>query len=153
MTTRIESFRGTFLSNFWPARVFYAGAWYPSVENAYVAAKIGAVVPAEGAYTGTPIERVAVNLLTCKSNEAKRVGKRFPVIENWDTLKLGIMRNFVGQKFAVEPLRGMLLATGDAELVEGNSWGDVWWGVCRGKGENHLGRLLMAERAQLGAAG
>jgi len=149
MANRIDSFRGTFLSNFWPARVFYAGAWYPSVENAYVAAKIGAVVPAEGAYTGTPLESAAVDLLTCKPGEAKRIGRRFPADPNWDPNKLGIMRAFLAQKFAPGPLRDLLLATGDAELVEGNTGGDVWWGVCRGKGENHLGRLLMAERAKV----
>ena len=33
------------------------------------------------------------------------------------------------------------------ELVEGNYWGDTFWGICNGEGTNWLGILLMAERA------
>jgi len=36
-----------------------------------------------------------------------------------------------------------------SNLVEGNSWNDVWWGVCEGEGENHLGRILMDIRAEI----
>jgi len=45
-------------------------------------------------------------------------------------------------------LRDQLLATGDAELVEGNTWGDTYWGVDSrsGKGENMLGKILMETR-------
>lgn len=32
---------------------------------------------------------------------------------------------------------------------EGNTWGDKFWGVCDGEGENHLGKLLMEVRAEL----
>jgi predicted NAD-dependent protein-ADP-ribosyltransferase YbiA (DUF1768 family) len=43
----------------------------------------------------------------------------------------------------------MLIDTGDQELIEGNWWGDVIWGVCNGKGENHLGKILMEVRKEL----
>ena len=43
----------------------------------------------------------------------------------------------------------LLLATGDAKIVEGNTWGDVFWGVCNGVGENHLGEILMKVRQDL----
>jgi len=47
----------------------------------------------------------------------------------------------------------MLLATGEAELVEGNSWHDLTWGRCSclqhgGAGRNLLGQLLMTVRAE-----
>uniref|UniRef100_UPI00345E83CD NADAR domain-containing protein n=1 Tax=uncultured Duncaniella sp. TaxID=2768039 RepID=UPI00345E83CD len=42
-----------------------------------------------------------------------------------------------------------LIATGDAELVEGNYWHDTVWGVCDGVGENHLGKILMRVREEL----
>ena len=42
-----------------------------------------------------------------------------------------------------------LLTTGDAKIVEGNTWGDTFWGVCGGVGENHLGKVLMRIRAEL----
>lgn len=40
-------------------------------------------------------------------------------------------------------------STGDVELVEGNWWGDRFWGVCDGVGENRLGRCLMEVRKEL----
>ena len=48
-------------------------------------------------------------------------------------------------------LRQQLLDTGDAELVEGNSWNDTFWGVSArtGKGKNWLGRLLMQVRGEM----
>jgi hypothetical protein len=54
------------------------------------------------------------------------------------------------QKFTRHPqLARELVGTGDAELVEGNTWGDEFWGVCNGRGSNQLGRLLMEVRALL----
>ena len=34
--------------------------------------------------------------------------------------------------------------------MEGNTWHDVYWGVdlCTGEGENHLGKILMAQRQE-----
>ncbi len=60
------------------------------------------------------------------------------------------MTDLVSQKFANSPaLKEMLLATGDAELEEGNHWGDCFWGVCAGIGQNHLGKILMRLRDKL----
>ncbi len=56
------------------------------------------------------------------------------------------MHSVLRAKFAVPELRDALLATGDAELVEGNTWSDVYWGVCGGRGRNQLGRTLMRIR-------
>lgn len=47
-----------------------------------------------------------------------------------------------------------------AELIEGNTWNDNYWGMCGctrcrsegTKGLNKLGKILMAERARLQAA-
>jgi predicted NAD-dependent protein-ADP-ribosyltransferase YbiA (DUF1768 family) len=65
-------------------------------------------------------------------------------------VKVDVMRDLIAQKFAVgSELADRLLATGDQELVEGNTWGDTFWGVCDGVGENWLGRLLMERRAAL----
>lgn len=58
-------------------------------------------------------------------------------------------------KFTAHPARvAALLSTGEATLVEGNRHHDQHWGICvckrhHGQGENHLGRLLMALRAEL----
>ena len=61
-----------------------------------------------------------------------------------------VMRGLLARKFAPgTELAARLLATGDAQLVEGNTWGDRFWGVCRGQGRNQLGQLLMERRDQL----
>ena len=68
-------------------------------------------------------------------------------------MKLQLMERLLLKKFDDNhpQLQQMLLATGEEELVEGNYWGDVYWGVCNGVGENHLGKLLMKIRDQLKA--
>lgn len=70
---------------------------------------------------------------------------------DWDSIKIEVMRRLVRQKFYNDSiLAGWLCATGDAELVEGNSWGDTFWGQCPvGRGFNHLGMILMDVRKEL----
>ena len=68
---------------------------------------------------------------------------------DWDTVKISVMRNLLQQKFAQTPYRELLLATGNHLIIEGNTWGDVFWGVCLGVGENNLGKLIMEIRASL----
>ena len=46
-------------------------------------------------------------------------------------------------------LTELLLSTEDSSLVEGNDWNDKFWGVCQGKGLNHLGRILMKVRKEV----
>ena len=56
----------------------------------------------------------------------------------------------VKAKFSKNPiLKAKLLATGDAELIEGNWWNDTYWGVCKGVGKNKLGKILMRVRDEL----
>jgi hypothetical protein len=63
-------------------------------------------------------------------------------------VKLDVMLGLLRRKFTQLDLRRQLLATGDAELIEDNDWGDHFWGVCMGVGENHLGKLLMQVRGE-----
>lgn len=134
----IDDFTGPyrFLSNFWPARVCLDGAEYPTVEHAYQAAKtLGYAAREWIRKSGTP-------------GRAKRRGKQVPVRADWDTVRVDTMRRLLAQKFASgSDLAARLLATGDSELVEGNAWGDRFWGVSGGTGQNWLGRLLMERRA------
>jgi predicted NAD-dependent protein-ADP-ribosyltransferase YbiA (DUF1768 family) len=58
------------------------------------------------------------------------------------------MLHLLQQKFSDPVLKEKLLATGGAVLVEGNTWGDTFWGVYKRNGMNHLGRLLMKVRAE-----
>jgi hypothetical protein len=59
------------------------------------------------------------------------------------------MYALLAQKFSHDHLREKLIGTGAAMLIEGNTWGDTYWGVCNGEGYNHLGRLLMDLRDEL----
>ena len=56
------------------------------------------------------------------------------------------METGLRQKFNDPRLKELLIQTGQQALVEGNWWGDRFWGVCKGTGENHLGQLLMKIR-------
>jgi ribA/ribD-fused uncharacterized protein len=135
----IASFQGAnrFLSNFHPAEVELDGIMYPSSEAAYQAAK-----------TLSAESRKA--FVTMSPGEAKRAGKKVVMRPDWDSVKILIMTNLVRDKFTRhEDLKDKLLATGDQELVEGNHWRDYFWGVCKGKGENNLGKILMKVRKEL----
>ena len=136
----ISTFSGNnrFLSNFYPGSVTYEGLTYPTVEHAYQAAKTLDLKVRED------ISKMA------KPSDVKRLGKRLVIRENWDTLKISVMKVLVYQKFMNHPdLLRMLFATGDQKLVEGNYWKDTFWGVCNGVGENHLGKILMEVRENL----
>ena len=62
---------------------------------------------------------------------------------------MDIMRRLLKQKFSYSGLKMLLLSTGNDKLVEGNTWGDHFWGACNGHGENWLGKLLMEIRSEL----
>ena len=138
MLHTIDSFEGEyrFLSNFYPSRVELDGVDYPTVEHAFQAAKTDVLLIRE----------------TIRNNPspaiAKRIGKTVPLRGDWEQVKLSVMENLLRQKFSVEPLKSKLLAT-TGDLVEGNWWGDVYWGVCRGMGQNNLGKLLMKIRENI----
>lgn len=138
----IDSFRGKyrFLSNFFPALCNYEGIVYPTVEHGYQAAKSLDVTT----------RKVIAAALTAQ--EAKALGRNVALRPNWDDVKLTVMMDLLRLKFSNREVGNLLLMTGAEELVEGNWWGDTYWGVCRGVGENHLGKSLMAIRDELRAA-
>ena len=85
-----------------------------------------------------------------KPAEAKKLGRRVELRPEWEYIKERVMFEIVLNKFNQNPqLAKMLLATGEEELVEGNTWGDRTWGVCDGVGQNRLGKILMKVRGLL----
>jgi ribA/ribD-fused uncharacterized protein len=133
----ISSFRDEyfFLSNFYPVEIKLDGIVYLNAETAFQAQK-----------TLDVEERRKFSMLK-NPVQAKRLGHKVKLRDDWEEVKLDIMTEVVSQKFLQHPhLIEMLLQTGDEELVEGNKWGDRFWGVCKGKGENHLGKILMKIR-------
>jgi ribA/ribD-fused uncharacterized protein len=127
----IDSIKGTFLSNFWECSVVYDGMRYGNAEAAFQAQKC---VDKTDKY-----KFIALN-----GAQAKAMGKRVELREDWDAVKLGVMYEVLQAKFAQNPeLYNQLKDTGTEEIVEGNWWYDKYWGVCNGEGLNHLGKLLM----------
>lgn len=148
-TKIIDCFDGkyAFLSNFYPSGikgVDEANILYPTVEHAFQAMK-----------TANINERLKIAAADTPG-KAKRLGRKVSLRENWDLIKGKYMYTFVYIKFNQNPyLKDLLLQTGNATLVEGNTWHDNYWGNCTCekckniKGQNHLGKILMHVREQL----
>lgn len=140
----VKAFRNEyrFLSNFAPAEVEYNGIIFPSVENAYVAAK-------------TDDKDIQLSLVDMTAGGAKKFGREQCLIRpNFESEKVQIMQNLLEQKFKNEYYRYLLYSTEDTELIEGNTWHDNFWGSCTcdscgDKGKNTLGKLLMIIRSQI----
>jgi ribA/ribD-fused uncharacterized protein len=133
----IKSFSGKycFLSNFYECTVCYAQENYPSVEHAYQAAKT------------LDLEYRAMIRKALTPAKAKQLGRVVPIRDNWELIKITIMRGLVKQKFENPELLHRLQATAPSILIEGNWWGDKFWGVhIDGEGENWLGKILMEVR-------
>lgn len=81
--------------------------------------------------------------------QAKKMGRAIRLREDWEEVKDQVMYDILKSKFSNERLRQLLLQTGNKELIENNSWNDTYWGVCNGKGQNKLGKLLMQVREEL----
>ena len=78
---------------------------------------------------------------------AKHLGRKVELRWDWEEVKDEVMLYLVQKKFFTKDVYlRMLLATKDAKLIEGNTWGDTYWGVCNGKGQNELGKILMQVR-------
>ena len=135
---RVKRFAGRWkwLSNFWRSPVKFEGIEYPTVEHAYQAAKtLDLNIREEVRLSPTP-------------GKAKFMGRHLPLRPDWEDVKLDIMEQLLREKFVKDSMLAQMLDnTGNAQLIEGNYWGDTFWGVCDGVGENHLGKLLMKVRS------
>ncbi|MCB9809019.1 NADAR family protein [Candidatus Nomurabacteria bacterium] len=153
----IHSFRDdySFLSNFYPCTIYLFGIKFNSVEAAYVAAKVPEHMP----WIREKVARLS-------ASNAKKFGRgeyffedenpenqKINIRSDWsDEMRIGVMRILLYQKFhpIFNPnLAGLIMDTKTAELIERNTWGDEFFGVYQGKGENHLGRLLTQRRTEL----
>ncbi|UNT96093.1 NADAR family protein [Allobaculum mucilyticum] len=126
-----------FLSNMYPVPIEFEGVKYLCSESAYQASKCI-----------DPKDRE--QFVSLDGYEAKKLSREIPWRSDWFDINLDVMCACLKDKFTRHPqLAEQLLATGDAKLIEGNTWDDQFWGVCDGVGENHLGKLLMQVRSEL----
>lgn len=78
--------------------------------------------------------------------QAKKLGRKVTLRSDWEQVKLLIMRNLVRVKFQQHPDLHQKLKEVSGPIVEENTWGDKYWGICNGIGKNHLGEILMEIR-------
>ena len=139
----ISSFKGKyhFLSNFWSGNPFNVNSVngvivYKTNEHFYQAHKT--------LYT----KEFNFVLDASSPGEAKKRGRKVTVRKDWDEVKLKVMEEGLRKKFSCHYLITKLVCTYPLQLIEGNIWGDRFWGVCKGTGDNHLGKLLMKIRGE-----
>lgn len=134
----INKFRNkyAFLSNFYPCDVTYEGLKFKSVESAFQAAKTPNIED----------RKVFVNL---SARDAKKQGRSLMLRSDWEKIKEEVMYKCLQSKFSNEDLKKALIETYPNELVETNTWGDIYWGVYNKIGDNRLGKLLMQLRDEL----
>ena len=143
MTTQgpITSFRGPFgfLSNFYAINDWQKhGLPWPTSEHGFQSKK--------ASFKKGKLYILAADTAAEAKRRAKEdVAKR----KDWQDIKEQVMLDCLRIKFSVPYLKRLLLSTGERILVEGNHWGDTYWGVCNGVGENRLGYLLMEVRQEL----
>jgi hypothetical protein len=133
------------LSNFFPSPIpAPGGRTAPTVEHYFAAAKT--------------LDKDAQSKILSANNPggAKAMGRDVVLRPDWEEIKLAVMRRALNAKFARWGLGLWLVETAPYELIEGNYWGDTFWGMVpveKGSDEWHgmnwLGILLMARRAEL----
>ena len=136
---KIDNFKGEyfFLSNFYPTKIKYNGIQYLNNEAAFQAQKCT-----------TMEDRIKFSSLN--PSDAKKLGRRIILRNDWESVKISIMREIVFEKFKQNPhLTEKLLDTGNIYLEEGNNWGDRIWGTVNGVGRNELGKILMEVREKI----
>lgn len=145
--TTIGYFRGEFrfLSNFWNdyhVPIILGDYNFPTVEHAYQAAKTDNIA-------------ARIQILNCSTpGQAKRLARTIqPIRRDWYGVRFDTMKGLVRQKFTHPIMSPLLIETYPAFLIEGNTWGDIYWGCVHNgtnwKGFNALGKILMIVRAEL----
>lgn len=135
----ISEFKGKyfFLSNFYISTVIYGKLIFTSSESAFQSAKV----------LDLEIKKQFTELSPA---DAQILGQRVKLRDDWEEVKYEVMKYIVRDKFIrSSSLKCKLMDTGDAVLIEGNTWFDTTWGVCNGKGKNWLGKILMEVRQEI----
>ncbi len=135
---QIHGFFGdyAFLDNAWRCDISMWGVVFSSVETAYQASKFMDI---------DYIQKIALY----HPDRARRfvASHKSLIREDWDTVKHDIMFYLCCQKFLRNVrLLKKLLRTGDRELIYANDFGQDYWGVVDGEGQNKKGKILMRVR-------
>lgn len=120
------------------------GLWIPTAEHAFQGEK------------AMDLQRKLWITSAPTAREAKRRGRIVDLRPDWEQVKEQIMYEVVWAKFDQnEDLATALIGTHPREIIEGNTWGDEYWGMVwddvydEWVGRNALGVILMEVRDQL----
>jgi N-glycosidase YbiA len=132
------------LSNFAAFPVRLRGKTWPTTEHFFQAQKFVDDRDREA------VRKAASPMLAARmGRDRKRKLRR-----DWESVKVSVMREAIEAKFRQhDDLRALLLATGDALLIEHTENDDFWGDGGDGSGRNELGRLLMELREILEGEG
>ncbi|WP_051407386.1 SLOG family protein [Nocardia sp. CNY236] len=142
----IEEFRDEhwYLSNYGPGAASYDQVPYPTAEHAFAAAK-----------SLDKNHRAKVEAAPSPA-AAKALGRSVELRPDWEHVKVPVMLEILKSKFTrTAEIQDSLVGTGDRLLIEGNTWGDDFWGRYRRPGlrtrvgRNMLGKTLMQVRREL----
>ena len=148
-----------FFSHFHPSPIVLDGETWPTVEHYFQAQR-----SRDPAYRQAICKEKSpgkVKHLSKSPDDTTRGGKRFSWFRSnhavpradWAEVELDVMRKADGAKFTQNPdFSVLLLATGDADLIEDSPW-DAFWGIgADGSGLNWAGKILMEIRRELRAS-
>jgi len=102
----------------------------------------------QAAKTLDQAERLRISQLSTPGL-AKKAGRQVKIREDWNLIRVSVMEELTRIKYSESSLSSKLAETGNLYLEETNWWGDCFWGVCRNKGENNLGKVLMSVRSEI----
>lgn len=128
-----------FLSNFYPCKIIAWGIEFPTAEHVYVAAK-----------TEDRVLRKVISMASTPG-KAKRFGRELDLRDDWEQIKIQVMRGILRRKFADKKLMASLQLVRE-EIIEHNVWHDNFWGACicpecaNKEKKSMLGKLLMEVR-------
>ena len=131
-------------SNFWNCRVKWNGLVYSNTEAIFQAQK-------------TLNEEEQLKFVNLNGGQAKQLGRKITLRNDWESVKFQTMCDIVYAKFSQnEKLKELLLNTGTAYIMEDTTgWHDNIWGHCScgrcqtKQSKNLLGLALMFTRAKL----
>ena len=144
----IKSFseRYFFLDNFYKKDILIDGETWPTIEHYFQASKC----------KSEDTESFLKILNASYPSQAKQLGRRVQLRDNWEEIKYSVMKKGVLAKFTQhQTLKEALINTNDAILIEGNFHHDNIWGNCKCanckniNGKNWLGKILMEVRDEL----
>ena len=102
-----------------------------------------------------------VGIISHVAELKEAIGRKIKLRDGWEKERDGIMADIIHAKFSQNPgFAQALIDTDDAELIEGNTWNDNYWGMCGctrcrsegTKGLNKLGNTIPVVRTYLGGS-